>query len=158
MTKGGGGEQMKTLDHYVVGEVERFGSYRMTREEVIDFASRYDPQPFHLDDLAAAANPIFGRLAASGWHTASATMRMLIDHSRRYDGHAMGSPGVEDLRWKTPTYPGDTLSLETEILEARQSRSRPEIGLVRTRISTFNQHGEEVMSMVAVTVVPSARA
>lgn len=149
---------MKTLDQYRVGEVERFGSYRMTREEVIDFAARYDPQPFHLDDLAAAANPIFGRLSASGWHTASATMRMLIDHSRRYDGHAMGSPGVEDLRWKAPTYPGDTLSLETEILETRPSHSRPEIGLVRTRISTFNQHGEEVMSMVAITMVPASRA
>jgi acyl dehydratase len=149
---------MRTLDEYRVGEVERFGSYRMTREEVIDFASRFDPQSFHLDDLAAAANPIFGRLSASGWHTAAATMRMLVDHSRRFDGHALASPGVEELRWEAPAYPGDTLSVETEILDTRPSRSRPEIGLVRTRISTFNQYGELVMSMVATTVVPAAKA
>ncbi len=148
---------MRTLDQYRVGEIERFGSYRMTREEVIDFASRFDPQPFHLDDLAAAANPIFGRLAASGWHTAAATMRMLVDHSRRHEGYGLGSPGVEQLRWEAPAYPGDTLSLETEILEVRPSASRPEIGLVRIRTTTFNEHGEVVMSMIATTVVPAQR-
>ena len=149
---------MKTLDQYNVGEVERFGSYKMTREEVIDFASRFDPQPFHLDDLAAAANPIFGRLSASGWHTASATMRMIIDHSRHHEGYSMGSPGAEELRWVLPVYPGDTLSLETEILDARPSRSRPEIGLVRSRTTTVNQHGEVVMSMISTIVVPVSKA
>ncbi len=149
---------MKTLDQYRVGEVERFGSYKMTREEVIDFASRFDPQPFHLDDLAAAANPIFGRLSASGWHTTSATMRMLVDHARRHEGFSMGSPGVDEIRWVIPTYPGDTLSLETETLEARQSRSRPEIGFVRQRVTTFNQHGEVVMAMISTIVVPASKA
>ncbi len=146
---------MKKLADYVVGNVERFGSHRMTREDVIEFASRFDPQPFHLDDLAAAVNPIFGRLAASGWHTASATMRMLVDHARQTGFTAMGSPGLKSLRWITPVYPGDVLSVESEILDARQSKSRPEIGLVEARTTTFNQHGETVMSMIATTVVPA---
>lgn len=146
---------MKTLDHYAVGDVETFGSYLLTREEVLDFASRFDPQPFHLDDDAAAQSPIFGRLSASGWHTAAATMRMMVDRNVETGTETMGSPGVEEIRWRTPAYPGDTLSLRREVLEARASASRPELGFVKHRITTFNQSGETVMTMVATTIVPT---
>jgi len=101
---------MRWFEDYQVGQVERFGAYQVTREEVIEFASRFDPQPFHLDDAAAAANPIFGKLAASGWHTCAMVMRMLVDHQLK-DGHmSLGSPGVDEIRWLKPVYPGDTLS------------------------------------------------
>lgn len=147
---------MKTLDQYEVGAVEIFGSYRLSREEVIQFASQYDPQPFHLDDDAAAANPVFGRLSASGWHTASATMRMVVDHHRQHGGFSMGSPGVEQLRWMAPTYPGDTLHVRTEVMSVRRSQSRPSIGLVTVSTTTLNQHDEAVMSMVSTIIVPVA--
>ena len=147
---------MKTLGDYAVGTVELFGNYRMTREGVIDFASRFDPQPFHLDDQAAAANPIFGRLSASGWHTASATMRMMVDNMRDTGGGSMGSPGVDTLRWIAPAYPGDTLTVRMETIETRASQSRPDIGFVKSRITTLNQHGETVLEMVATTIVPTS--
>lgn len=146
---------MKTLDQYQVGAVESFGSYRMTRDEVIEFASRFDPQPFHLDDAAAADNPVFGKLSASGWHTASATMRMMVDHHRAHGGFSMGSPGIEAVRWPTPTYPGDTLSVRIEVTAARRSKSRPSIGLVTLDTTTVNQHGATVMSMRSTIIVPA---
>lgn len=150
---------MRTLDDYVVGSVEEFGSYRLTRDEVIDFASRYDPQPFHLDDNAAAANPIFGRISASGWHTASVTMRMTVDHHRHETGgFSMGSPGIDELRWRQPAYPGDTLRVRTEILSKRASESRPSIGFVKLLTKTMNQHGEVVMSYISTIIVPTGKS
>ncbi|MET5012133.1 MaoC/PaaZ C-terminal domain-containing protein, partial [Burkholderia pseudomallei] len=89
------------------------------------FASRYDPQPFHLSDEAAAATH-FGRLSASGWHTASMTMAMIVAYYRETGFQSLGSPGVDELRWLKPVYPGDTLRCETEVLETRRSASRPE--------------------------------
>lgn len=145
------------LDEFSVGQTEAFGSYKVNREEVIEFASRYDPQPFHLDDEAAAAYPIFGRVAASGWHTAAMAMRMIVDHGRQSGGHSVGSPGVDELRWRRPVYPGDTLRTESEVLEIRGSKSRPEIGSVKSRITLFNQHDEPVMSMIAIHLVPRRR-
>lgn len=130
-----------------VGQIERFGDYRVTREEVIEFASKYDPQPFHLDDEAAAANPIFGRISASGWHTSSMTMRMLVDYVAGQGSHTLGSPGVENLRWLMPVFPGDTLNCQREVLETRTSSSKPDIGIVKTRTTTFNQHGHPVLTM-----------
>jgi len=144
---------MRTLDHYVVGEIERFGRYEITRDEAIEFASRYDAQAFHLDDAAAAANPIFGRLAASGWHTASATMAMIVEHGRAYGGHSLGGAGLDELRWLRPVYPGDILHAESEVLEARRSASRPEIGFVKTRTTTYNQDDQPVLVMVANLIV-----
>ena len=144
---------MKTLDDYEVGAAEEFGSYRLTRDEVIEFASRFDPQAFHLDDNAAAANPIFGRISASGWHTASATMRMIVDQARQSGGFSMGSPGVEDLRWPQPAYPGDTLRVRSEVVSKRRSQTREAIGLVKIRTTTLNQHGETVMSMLSTIIV-----
>ena len=127
-----------------VGAVERFGAYAVTREEVLAFARAYDPQPFHLDDEAAAQS-LFGRLSASGWHTCAMTMRMLVDHVAETNMASLGSPGIDDLRWLKPVHPGDTLSVEIEILEKRPLESRPDVGLHKSRTSVFNQDGVEVM-------------
>lgn len=137
------------LEDHVVGEVRRFGSYPVTREEVIQFASAYDPQPFHLSDTGGAANPIFGRLAASGWHTAAMGMRMVVDEGQRSgEGMSLGSPGLEELTWLRPVYPGDTLSCENEVLDARPLKSRRGIGVVKFRLTIRNQHDEAVMRQV----------
>ena len=129
-----------------IGVVRHFGSKTVVREEVIDFASKYDPQPFHLDD-AAAAQTYFGRLSASGWHTGAMMMRMMVDDMKQHQQAGLGSPGIEDLRWLKPVYPGDTLRCESEILEKRRSQSRPEMGLFKSQLSVFNQHDEPVMTM-----------
>lgn len=142
------------LEDFAVGQIERFGAYPVTREEVLAFASAYDPQPFHLDDAAAEANPIFGRLSASGWHTAAMTMRMLFDQNRLHGRQTLGSPGIDEIRWLKPVYPGDTLSVETEVVEVRPSRSRPDRGIVRVRITTFNQDGEPVLREIGAAFHP----
>ena len=129
----------------------------MSREEILEFAGRYDPQPFHLDDAAAAANPIFGKLAASGWHTASATMRMIVDEGAKHGGHSIGGASVDELRWLRPVYPGDVLSAENEVLEARALRSRPEIATVKLRTTTYNQDNQPVLTMTANIIVPVSR-
>ena len=137
--------------HYedlVVGETEEFGAYEVTREEVIEFASKYDPQPFHLDDEAAATT-YFGRLSASGWHTAAMTMRMMVDNFSQKQRASLGSPGIDELRWLKPVYPGDTLSVTSELIEKRRSKSRPEMGIMRAKSTTWNQHGEAVMTLVS---------
>lgn len=141
------------LDEFAVGQTARFGAYEVTREEVLRFASAYDPQPFHLDDEAAAANPIFGRMAASGWHTAAMAMRMLVDHSKATGGTSIASPGVDELRWLRPVYPGDTLRMESEVLEVRPSRSRADIGSVKLLLSVFNQHDDKVMTHIGIMLV-----
>lgn len=139
---------MKYYEDLDVGLVSRFGAYEVTREEVIEFAGKYDPQPFHLDDAAAAAT-YFGRLSASGWHTGAMAMAMMVANMKANPQAGLGSPGIDELRWIKPVYPGDTLSCQTEILEKRRSASRPEMGIFKSRISVFNQHDEVVMTMVS---------
>lgn len=139
---------MQYFEDIVVGATNRFGSYAVTREEVTDFARRYDPQPFHLSDEAAAQTH-FGRLSASGWHTCAMTMAMLVENLSTNRQAGLGSPGVDELRWLKPVYPGDTLSVETEVLEKRTSASRPEMGIYKSRITVFNQDGVAVMAMVS---------
>lgn len=131
-----------------VGSRQSFGRYEVTREEVVDYASKYDPQPFHLDD-AAAATTYFGRLSASGWHTCAMTMRMLVDNMSTVQQAGLGSPGVDNLRWVKPVYPGDVLRCETEVIEKRRSKSRPDMGLFKSRCRTFNQLEEVVLEMVS---------
>ena len=143
---------MLYFEDVVVGETQRFGAYEVTRDEVVDFASRYDPQAFHLDD-EAAAKTYFGRLSASGWHTCAMTMRMMVDNMKEHEQAGLGSPGIEDLRWLTPVYPGDTLRCETEVLEKRRSASRPEMGLFKSRLTVFNQHDAPVMTMVSTGLI-----
>ncbi|EGD58828.1 MaoC-like dehydratase [Novosphingobium nitrogenifigens DSM 19370] len=143
---------MQFYEDLVVGVVSHFGSYPVTREEVVAFASKYDPQPFHLDD-AAAAQTHFGRLSASGWHTCAMTMAMLVEQQEKTGHRGLGSPGVDELRWHRPVYPGDTLRVETEILEKRRSKTRPERGIYRSTTRVFNQDGVMVMSMTSNAMV-----
>ncbi|MFM5955406.1 MAG: MaoC family dehydratase [Novosphingobium sp.] len=139
---------MEWFEDLDIGKVERFGYYAVTREEVIEFARKYDPQAFHLDD-AAAAQTHFGRVAASGWHTCAMTMAMIVAHQEEFGHQGLGSPGIDELRFLRPVYPGDTLTCERKILEKRLSASRPGIGIFRTRIRAINQNDEPVLSYVA---------
>jgi acyl dehydratase len=132
------------FEDLVVGSVETLGALPVIHEEVIDFARKFDPQGFHLDDAAAAASP-FGRLAASGWQTGAMTMRLLVDHFLARAA-SLGGAGIEQLLWVKPVYPGDTLSLRLTLLDKRRSKSRPEMGLIWHLVETLNQHGEVVMS------------
>lgn len=132
-------------EDFPAGSIREFGAKAVTREAVLAFAAEFDPQPFHLDDEAAGAS-LFGRLSASGWHTAAMTMRMICD-DHLLDAASLGSPGIDSLRWTRPVYPGDTLSVRLEVLEARPMGSRPEVGLVRQRWQVLNQQREEVMTM-----------
>jgi acyl dehydratase len=132
-------------EDFEVGQTRAYGPVTVTREAVLEFARQFDPQPFHLDDTAAEAS-LFGRLAASGWHTCAMTMRMMCD-AYLLDAASLGSPGLDNLRWQHPVYPGDTLSGQLEVLETRSSTSRPGMGLVRSRWVTVNQHGQPVLTM-----------
>lgn len=120
--------------------------------EVIDFARRYDPQPFHTDPEAAKAHPLFRGHAASGWHTAALTMRMVVQALGAIEGGAIGGGG--ELQWPRPTRPGDVLTLEIEILEVTPSRSRLDRGTLLARMRTLNQNGEEVQVFTPRMVVP----
>lgn len=131
-----------------VGAKQTFGRYEVTHEEVTDFASKYDPQPFHLDDEAAAKTH-FGRLSASGWHTCAMTMRMLVENMKTQAQAGLGSPGVDQLKWLKPVYPGDTLRCETEVTEKRRSRSRRDMGLFKSRIRVVNQDDVPVLEMTS---------
>lgn len=145
-------DAVKYLEDMNVGDRAAFGRYAVTREEVIDFASKFDPQAFHLDD-EAAAKTYFGRLSASGWHTCAMTMRMMVENLT-VGGHAgLGSPGVDQIRWLKPVYPGDTLSVETVVTEVRPSRSKPDIGTVHSDITVLNQLGEPVMTMKSIGLI-----
>jgi len=135
-----------------VGANRSFGSYKVTREEVIDFASKYDPQPFHLND-EAAAQTYFGSLSASGWHTCAMTMRMLVDSMMEQKAASLGSPGVDKIRWLTPVYPGDTLRVESKVISKRQSESKPHMGSFQSEMTVFNQHDEPVMSMISIALM-----
>ena len=139
---------MQFYEDIAVGQKSAFGHYEVTREEVIDFARKYDPQPFHLDDEAAAKTH-FGRISASGWHTCAMTMRMLVENMSVVEQAGLGSPGIDQLRWVKPVYPGDVLRCETEVIEKRRSKSRPDMGLFKSRVSTFNQGDVLVLEMVS---------
>ena len=131
-----------------VGAKASFGHYAVTRDEVIEFARKYDPQPFHLSDEAAAATH-FGRLSASGWHTCAMTMAMLVEQMKHHRQAGLGSPGIDELRWLKPVYPGDTLRCETEVIDKRRSASRSEMGIYKSRMTVFNQDGVPVMTFVS---------
>lgn len=135
-----------------VGTTTIFGSYDVTREEVLEFARKYDPQPFHLSDDAAAKTH-FGRVAASGWHTAAMTMRVIVDALSKQPQAGLGSPGVDDLRWLRPVYPGDTLTMRGEIVDKTPSRSKPEIGTIRTQTTVTNQDGVDVMRFTSIVLM-----
>ena len=145
------------FEDIVVGTKSRFGHYQVTREEVIAFASKYDPQAFHLDDDAAAATH-FGRLSASGWHTCAMTMSMMVENLKKTDQAGLGSPGLDELRWLKPVYPGDTLRCETEVIEKNRSRSRPEMGSFRSKLTVYNQDDVVVMSFTSIGLIRTRTA
>ena len=132
-------------EDFAVGRVMTLGSTVVTREATLAFAQQFDPQPFHLDDAAAEAS-LFKRLSASGWHTCAMTMRLMCDGYLN-DSAGLGSPGIEELRWLKPVYPGDTLSADMTVLESRVMNSKPHVGLVLSRWRVFNQDGADVMTM-----------
>ena len=132
-------------EDFPVGHVREFGGLVVSRDDVLAFARAYDPQPFHIDD-AAAERSLFGRLAASGWHTAALAMRMMCD-GYLLESASLGSPGIDNLRWLKPVYPGDTLHVRLRVLEARPMASRPHVGLVKSQWEVFNQGGDTVMTM-----------
>ncbi|RYD54185.1 MAG: MaoC family dehydratase [Sphingomonadales bacterium] len=143
---------MLYLDDIKPGMKRSFGRYEVTRDEVLDFARKYDPQPFHLSDEAAAQTH-FKRLAASGWHTCSMTMAMFVAEMEANPQASLGAAGIDELRWLKPVYPGDVLRCETEVLEVTPSRSRPEMGSVRSRMTTFNQDDVAVLSFISLGLV-----
>lgn len=141
---------MKHFEDFRVGEMNELGSHTVTEAEIVAFAKKYDPQPFHTDPEAASGT-IFGGLIASGWHTCAIMMRLSVEAARRQRAAATGSPGVDSCRWLRPVRPGDTLTARTEVLETWPSRSKP-IGFVRSRVEMLNQQGEIVLSLVGVSI------
>jgi acyl dehydratase len=139
------------LDDFAVGQIYGSGRLRVDTDQIKAFATEFDPQPFHLDEQAAKST-FFGGLAASGWHTAALTMRLLVTGDLKPVGGIIGASG--EFSWPRPVRPGDELHLESEVLEVRPSKSRPEQGLIKVRTTTLNQNGEPVQVTVANLVVP----
>jgi acyl dehydratase len=140
------------LEDLAAGQIYRSGSLSVEAERVKAFAVEFDPQPFHLDESAAVAS-LFGQLIASGWHTAALTMRLIVDSDFKIAGGLIGM-GVEEIRWPRPVRPGDTLTVESEVLEVRPSKSQPDLGVVKMRVTTRNQDGQPVMVQVTSLLVP----
>jgi acyl dehydratase len=140
---------MKYFEDVAVGETTRFGRYEVTREEIVEYARQFDPQPFHLDDEAARAS-MFGGLIASGWHTGAMFIRMVCD-SMIPDAATSGAMGFDDLKWLRPVRPGDVLTVESEVREKVEGR-RPDRGIVKIESRISNQRGEVVMSLVSLVI------
>jgi acyl dehydratase len=139
------------LDELHVGQRFASGTHTLDADQIVAFATQYDPQPFHLDDQAAHGT-VFAGLAASGWHTAAITMRLQVDGGLPIAGGIVGAGG--ELVWPKPTRPGDILRVESEVIEIKPSRSRPDRGMVTVRSDTSNQRGEIVQTLTARLVVP----
>jgi acyl dehydratase len=135
-----------------VGAETLFGHYDVTREEVLEFARKYDPQPFHLSDEAAAMTH-FGRLAASGWHTCAMTMAVIARHVVDAGQAGLGSPGIDELRWLRPVYPGDRLTVRGKVIERIPSRSKPTIGVIRSENTVTNQDDVPVMRFISIVMM-----
>ena len=144
------------LDDFTVGQTFGSGTLQVDADRIKAFAAEFDPQPFHLDEAAAQAS-VFRGLAASGWHTAALTMRLLVQSELRPAGGIVGG-GFDEFRWPRPVRPGDELHLESEIIEVRPSKSRPGQGLLKVRTTTFNQNSEPVQILIANLVVPQRPA
>jgi acyl dehydratase len=153
-------------EDFPVGSVREFGGVTLTHDEIVEFARRYDPQPFHLDE-AAARESLFGGLCASGWQTCALAMRMMCD-AYLNESASLGSPGVDKLRWTAPVYPGDTLHVRMTVIASRPMASKPEVGLMQSHWDVMNQDGRTVLTMegwgmmrrrhAALPAVPAAPA
>ena len=139
------------FEDYIVGSSYEYGTAAVDEREVLAFAKQFDPQPMHVDPVAAAQGP-FGGLIASGWHTSGLMMRLFVD---RYLSSvaSLASPGVDELKWLQPVRPGDTLRIRVTVTEARRSRSKPDRGIVRTFIEVLNQRGETVSTINAMNLL-----
>jgi acyl dehydratase len=140
------------LEDYAAGQIYRSGRHRVDKAQIVDFAKQFDPQPYHLDEEAAKNSPFKG-LAASGWHTAAITMRLLVGGQFKPAGGILGV-GFDQLSWPRPVRPGDELRVTSEVLEVRPSKSRPDRGLIRVQNTTFNQNDEPVQTFTANLIVP----
>jgi acyl dehydratase len=139
------------LEDYVAGSTEALGAFTLSEDEVVAFARRYDPQPFHVDREAARRSP-YGGLIASGWQTGGAVMRLLVDRFLS-PASGLGSPGVDELRWPRPVRPGERYAVRATVLEARPSSSKPDRGVVRTRVEALDERLEPVLTLSAVFIV-----
>jgi acyl dehydratase len=138
------------FEDYTVGATYRCGSFTITKDEIIAFATRYDPQTMHVDPRLAAQGP-FGEVIASGWHTVASAMRLLVDNFLPHNG--LAAPGIDEMRWPRPVRPNDTLTLYVTVEQARRSRSKTDRGLIHTLFEVKNQHGDVVMSMKPMNLV-----
>ncbi len=138
------------FEDFEIGSSQEYGSYLITEAEIIEFASKYDPQPFHLSEEAGKAM-IFGGLCASGWHTGSIAMRMTVDNMPE-NSAGLGAPGLDELRWIKPVFPNDTLHMKSTVLSKKESKSRPELGIVFMHNEVFNQKNELVMSFKPIVM------
>lgn len=145
------GAERRHFEDYLPGGVAEYGAIDVTAEEIVAFGMRFDPQPFHVDE-GLAASSAFGGLIASGWHTASLMMRLLVDNFLSKMA-GLGSPGIDQLRWLAPVRPGDRLSIRVRIEEARRLRSKPDRGMFRLAIEVLNQQSVVVMTVNALTLV-----
>lgn len=145
--------ERRYFEDYLPGAVCEFGEVRISEQEIIEFARRFDPQDMHVDP-AAAARGSFGGLIASGWHTAALMMRLVVENFLPRQA-SLGSPGIDELRWLRPVRPGDVLRVRVLVLDATRSRSKPDRGVVRTLMEVLNQHGEVVMSLKAMNIIAS---
>jgi acyl dehydratase len=153
---------MKYLEDIRIGDKSELGRHTFTAAEIKSFAQRFDPQPFHLDESAAARSH-FGGLIASGWHTAAICIKLIVANRRRQEEAAHGrgetvprtgvSPGFRDLKWLKPVYAGDTIAYASEVVETRPLQSRPHLGLMFSRHTGTNQAGELVFSFVGAAFV-----
>jgi acyl dehydratase len=143
---------MQYFEDLEIGAETYFGSYDVTRDEVLEFARKYDPQPFHLSDEEAAKTH-FGRIAASGWHTCAMTMAVIARHVVKHEQAGLGSPGIDELRWKRPVYPGDTLHVRSIIVDKTPSRSKPEMGSFRSEMTVTNQDDQAVMTFTSIVLI-----
>jgi acyl dehydratase len=139
------------FEDYTPGHVYELGTVTVSEREIIDFARQFDPQYFHIDPEKAKSSR-FGGIIASGWHTIGVTMRLYVDH---YLSHvaSLASPGIDEIRWPNPVRPGDILKVRVSVLEARPSGSKPDRGVVRARIESINQRDEQVLSMIAISIL-----
>jgi acyl dehydratase len=139
------------FEDYVPGLTVDCGSFTMSEEDIVAFAVKYDPQPFHVDPVGAKEGPFAG-LIASGWHTTSMMMRQLVDHWISPES-SLGAAGIDEIRWPKPVRPGDTLHVQATILERRRSASKPDRGIIKTRAELTNQDGDVVMTLIATNFI-----
>lgn len=140
------------LEDFAAGQIFRSGKVHVDKEQILSFAKQFDPQPYHIDEEAARKS-VFRGLAASGWHTAALTMRLLVDGEFKPAGGILGV-GFDELSWPLPVRPGDDLHAESEVLDVRPSKSRPDRGMIRVRTTTFNQNNEAVQRFTGNLLVP----